>query len=123
MRNGTSTGVPEPDYHPYLVVGDFNGDGYVDFAVVVDNTSKLENNFVNASTLLVFNGPFSGKIKSPAFIQSDMELGDNTIFFGPTLPNEHKPIGFALAPFNSEPTVLLIPHKNTYKWKAFEMGE
>ena len=123
IRNGTSTGIPEPDYHPYLVVGDFNGDGYVDFAVVVDDIAKLEKNFVNASTLLVFNGPFSGKIKSPAFIQSDMDLGDNTLFFGPTLPNEHKPVGFALAPFNSEPTVLLIPHKNTYEWKAFEMGE
>ena len=55
MRQGQG-GVwkPVPDYRPYVVRGDFNGDGAFDFAVAVVNTSKADHKFA----LLVFNGPF-----------------------------------------------------------------
>jgi hypothetical protein len=33
--------TPYPDYHPYVVTGDFNSDGVRDFAVVVVDRQKL----------------------------------------------------------------------------------
>src|SRR5579859_2902071 len=57
--------APAPDYHPYVIAGDFNGDHIRDFAVVVVDGSKASSNFA----LLVFNGPFGGRPHSPAFIK------------------------------------------------------
>ena len=52
---------PDPDYQPYVVSGDFNGDGVTDFAVVVINARK-DHDF----TMLVFNGPADmSNIRSP----------------------------------------------------------
>jgi hypothetical protein len=48
---------PVPDYHPYIATGDFNGDGAEDFAVVLIDRTKQEQNFA----LIVFNGPFNSE--------------------------------------------------------------
>jgi hypothetical protein len=70
---------PVPDYHPYIATGDFNGDGAEDFAVVVVERSKQENNFA----LIVFNGPFKSETASPAFMQSGLDLKYQGLFYGP----------------------------------------
>ncbi|MGH6871882.1 MAG: hypothetical protein ACREHE_10275 [Rhizomicrobium sp.] len=51
MRRHGSGGWPQPDYQPYLAVGDFNGDGEKDFAVVVVDAS-------GGARVAIFNGPF-----------------------------------------------------------------
>ena len=47
-------GKPVPDYHPYVAVGDLNGDEKTDFAVVLVDTAKTSKAF----TLVIFNGSF-----------------------------------------------------------------
>jgi hypothetical protein len=50
MRSGSDGEKPVPDYHPYIASGDFNGDGAIDFAVMVIGTRKPHD-----FTMLVFN--------------------------------------------------------------------
>jgi hypothetical protein len=57
------------DYHPYIAIGNFNGHGVEDFAVVVVDRSKKEKNFA----LVVFNGPFKSASASPAFMESGLD--------------------------------------------------
>jgi hypothetical protein len=95
---------PVPDYHPYVVTGDFNGDGVEDFAAVLIDRSKQEKNFA----LIVFNGPFT---LSPAFVQSGMDLKYFGLFYGPPRP---KPYRLLLGPFDSDSGVLLMPHGRRY---------
>jgi hypothetical protein len=92
-----------PNFHPYYVVGDFNGDRHTDFAVVVirgfDN-SKRE--------VAIFNGPFStDAAKAPAYL-SGKYVG--ALFFGSPRP---KPWRLIVGPFESEGS-LLIPKGSTY---------
>jgi hypothetical protein len=99
---------PVPDYHPYMVSGDFNGDGVLDFAVFVVNrrTRKFK--------LLVFNGPFSYADVSPAFASEDGGFDARQAFFyGPPRP---KPYRLLIGPFESDNSVLLIPNGQTYKY-------
>src|SRR3989442_5262609 len=99
---------PVPDYHPYTATGDFNGDGVEDFAVVVIERSKQENNFA----LVVFNGPFKSETASPAFMQSGLDLKYQGLFYGPPRP---KPYRLLLGRFESDSGVVLIPHGRGYK--------
>ena len=73
---------PVPDYHPYIVSGDFNGDGETDFAVVVVSRSRRTHNF----KLLVFNGPFESPNVAPAFVDSDLERHRPWIVLWPAPP-------------------------------------
>jgi len=108
MRTGYSgTWTPYPDYHPYVVTGDFNSDGVTDFAVVVIDSSKVTNNFV----LLVFNGPFGSKPKAPAYSESDLHLRNQGMSFGPPRP---KPYRVVIGPFESDNTFILVPKGGTY---------
>jgi hypothetical protein len=100
---------PVRDYHPYLITGDFNGDGAEDFAVVLVDRSKQEKNFA----LIVFNGPFRSETSSPAFFQSGMDLKYMGLFYGPPRP---KPYRLGLGPFESDSGGLLIPHGRGYQW-------
>ena len=100
---------PVPDYHPYAVTGDFNGDAVEDFAVVVVDRSKQEKNF----TLVVFNGPFKSGIAKPAFIQSGLDLRGYGPFYGPPRP---RPYRLLLGRFESDSGSLLVPHGSGYKW-------
>ncbi len=97
---------PVPDYHPYTAVGDFNGDGVEDFAVVVVGRSGKEDSY----TLLVFNGPFKSGVASPAFMQSRLSRS-YALFYGPPRP---KPYRLLVGRFNSDSGVLLIPHGGGY---------
>ena len=99
---------PVPDYHPYIGTGDFNGDGVEDFAVVVVERSKLENNFA----LVVFNGPFKLETASPAFIKSGLDLKYQGLTYGPPRP---KPYRLLLGRFESDSGSLLIPHGRSYR--------
>ena len=99
---------PVPDYHPYVVTGDFNGDGIEDFAVVVIERSKQKNSF----ELLIFNGPLkSGAL--PAFTESGLDLKHQGLFYGPPRP---KPYRLLLGRFESDSGSLLLPSGHSYKW-------
>jgi len=100
---------PVPDYHPYTVTGDFNGDGVEDFAVVLVDSQKKEKNFA----LIVFNGPFKPGAVSPAFMESGMDLKYAGLFYGPPRP---KPYRLLLGPFESDSGSLLIPRGHGYRW-------
>jgi hypothetical protein len=119
LRKGSATDTPEPDYNPYLVVGDFRGNGQVDFAIVLNDLSRRENNYLDYEVLVVFNGPFHGKDKSPAFIQNNMEMADYALFFSP----QAKRFGIGIAQFNADIAIHLIPTHNTYKFEQHEQGD
>ena len=102
---------PVPGYQPYVTSGDFNGDGQVDFAVVVLNQSKGKRQF----TLLVFNGPFESSEGAPAFVDSDLDLKGSGLFYGPPRPTPYR---LVIGRFESEGTTLL-PHGATYRKESF----
>ncbi len=104
---------PVPDYHPYVVTGDFNGDGVEDFAVVLVGRTKQQKNFA----LIVFNGPFKAATLSPAFMESGMDLQNTGLFYGPPRP---KPYRLLLGRFESDSGALLIPHGRGYQWDESE---
>jgi hypothetical protein len=112
MRLGSS-GVwkPAPGYHPYVVSGDFNGDGETDFAVVVVKRSKREHTF----SLLVFNGPFESSDVAPAFLDTDLDLKGSGLFYGPPRP---KPYRLVVGRFEAEGEIL-IPHGRKYRYESF----
>lgn len=114
MRAGVGgVWAPVPDYHPYIATGDFNGDGVEDFAVVLIDRTKQENNFA----LVAFNGPFKSETLSPAFMQSSLDLKYYGLFYGPPRP---KPYRLLLGRFESDSGTLLIPHGRAYKWDDSE---
>jgi hypothetical protein len=101
---------PVPSYQPYYVMGDFNGDGNEDFAVVVISNKKSTKRFV----LLVFNAPFDGSATpKPSFVSEPMNLASKGLFFGPPRP---KPYRLIIGPFESEGEMLL-PKGNAYIWE------
>jgi hypothetical protein len=104
MRRGYGgTWKPNPDFHPYYVAGDFNGDGHTDFAVVVIGGSTSSTREV-----AIFNGPFSpSTAKSPVYL-SGKRAG--ALFFGPP---RSKPWRLIVGPFESEGS-LLMPKGSTY---------
>jgi hypothetical protein len=104
---------PQPNYHPYIATGDFNGDGVEDFAVILIDRSKQEKNFA----LVLFNGPFRSERQSPAFFQSGMDLKYYGLVYGPPRP---KPYRLLLGPFESDSGALLIPHGRGYRWDDTE---
>jgi hypothetical protein len=97
-----------PDYHPYVVTGDFNSDGVEDFAAVLIDRSKTAKNF----TLLIFNGPYGSKPSAPAYIESGFDLRGQGMSFGPPRP---KPYRVVVGPFESDNTFILVPKGHTYK--------
>ena len=106
-KAGTDGWEPVPDYRPYIATGDFNGDGTVDFAVVLIDRSKRDRNF----SVAVFNGPYQGRVQSPAFLKSGFSLRHGGLFFGPPRP---KPYRLVIGNFNAG-GVVLMPHRNTYR--------
>ena len=99
---------PVRDYHPYVATGDFNGDGTEDFAVVVIDRTKKDENFA----LVVFNGPFETEEASPAFFKKGLDLEARGLFFGPPRP---KPYRLVMGPFESDNTVVLVPYGRSYR--------
>lgn len=96
-----------PDYIPYQVTGDFNGDGYEDFAAVVVRTSDKGNNFA----LLVFNGPFQSESATPAFVKEGLDLRYKGLFYGPPRP---RPYRLVVGRFESDTGLTLVPRGRSY---------
>jgi hypothetical protein len=79
IRAGWGGERPVPDYNPYRVAGDFNGDGVEDIAVVVVKRSDRAHGFA----LLVFSRDSKGTGLSLAFSKMDLDLQGQGLFFGP----------------------------------------
>ena len=105
--------TPVPDYRPYAATGDFNGDGVIDFAIVVIDSSKSTKNFA----LLVFNGPFGSKPATPVFIEPGLDLRGQGLFYGPPRP---KPYRLVVGHFESDNTAILVPRGRIYKLQGNE---
>lgn len=102
MRTVGTYDGPTPDYDPYTRVGDFRHNGQLDFAVVViDGKQQTEG------TLLIFDGPFQGEAKRPAFVGGIGHVPRVAIFKSPKGP---WPV---VGEFESEGCVYL-PRKATY---------
>jgi|SRR5579871_1768971 len=97
---------PVPDFHPYIVTGDFNGDGVDDFAVVLMNNANQNNNYA----IVVFNGPFVKDTVEPAFVIAGLDLRFQAFFYGPP---HIKPYRLLVGRFGTEGTPL-IPSGATY---------
>jgi hypothetical protein len=100
---------PVPDYHPYAVSGDLNGDGKIDFAIAV-----VRKNAPRKFTILVFNGPIKSIDDAPSFVDADLDLTRVGFFYGPPRP---KPYRLVLGEFESEGSVL-VPKGRTYRWQS-----
>jgi hypothetical protein len=104
-----------PEYQPYYLVGDLNGDGHKDFAIVVVMPGKSAKRFI----LLVFNGPFQpAKPQQPSFVSGPMDLAGQGLFFGPPRP---RPYRLLVGGFESEGRVLL-PRGSGYAWSPSSHG-
>ncbi len=100
-----------PNYKPYSVVGDFNGDGQKDLAIVVITPFTAAKRF----QLLIFNGPFPGaQSHKPAFVSEFLDLTGQGLFFGPPRP---KPYRLLVGGFESE-GMLLVPKGKGYVWDS-----
>lgn len=99
---------PVPDYHPYAVSGDFNGDGEVDFAVAV-----IRTNAAHKFTILVFNGPIKSVDDPPSFVEADSNLTGTGFFYGPPRP---RPYRLVVGAFESE-GYILVPKGRTYRFQ------
>ena len=100
---------PVPQYEPYYVVGDLNGDGQKDFAVAVIGPGQSSKRF----RILVYNGPFVGSAShNPAFVSEPLDLNGQGLFFGQPRP---KPYRLLVGGFESE-GILLIPKGKGYVW-------
>lgn len=100
------------DYHPYYIVGDFNGDGKKDFAVALteleaDEEGRAEQKF----KVLVFNGPFSRRTALPAFEKDELNLRDGGLFFGPP---RKQPYRLFIGLFGNDQGLTLIPRGRKY---------
>jgi hypothetical protein len=92
-RGSGGAWAPNPNFHPYYAVGDFNSDGQPDFAVVL--IGAAEKKYV-----AIFNGPFSqNSASSPAYLDHK-HVG--ALFFGAPRP---KPWRLLVGPFESEGTL------------------
>ncbi|HEX8609286.1 MAG TPA: hypothetical protein VF679_11655 [Pedobacter sp.] len=72
------------NYHPYYTVGDFNGDGREDFAVVLIHELKPSKKFSFA--IAVFNTSASMSFsKEPSFFTRAYDLSKSSLFFNTNL--------------------------------------
>lgn len=108
MKSGSDTWPPIRDYQPYVVSGDFRGNGIIDFAVAVIDHSSAKDGF----TLLVFDGPFRSVNTDPVFVERGLDLKYKGFFYGPPRP---KPYHLVIGPFESDNTCILDPQGSKYR--------
>jgi hypothetical protein len=108
MRSGyDGLWKPIPNYHPYAIRGDFNGDGVEDYAAILVNTKD------HSYALIIFNGPFNREATDPAFFKAGLDLKGKGLFYGPPRP---KPFRLIMGSFEGE-GAMLIPLGHSYKLK------
>lgn len=105
VRKSGPWGEPVPDFEPYTLVGDFRKNGHLDLAVVV---TKIEP-YDAEGVLVIFDGPFRGVGKQPAFIGSVGYLEHAALF----LTQEDKLLIFGA--FESEGCVFQPKHRTYAK--------
>lgn len=100
-RTGSEwSGAAVPDYHPYILVGDFRGNGVADFAVMFRRADKRD-----AAFLAIFDGPFPNR-HAPAYLGYVGTLAHLALFQGET--------GVTVSAFESEGCAY-IPSGKTYR--------
>src|SRR5256885_3255328 len=98
------------DYHPYYIVGDFNGDGKQDFAIaLIEMESEAEGRGVQKFVVAVFNAPFNSRKISPTFFKDNLNLRDGGLFF-----RRNHPDRLFIGLFSSDDRLTLIPHGQKY---------
>jgi hypothetical protein len=98
---------PMPDYHPYVVTGDFNNDGATDFAIVLIDRGKPAGQYA----VLIFSGPLRVPDQRPAFFKAGLDLKYHGFFYGPP---RKKPYRLVLGRFEAEGEIF-VPEGGTYK--------
>ena len=86
--------VGNPEYHPYYVLGDFNGDGRLDVAIGVGKRG-LSGKF---SVLIIDNYEAQHAPIGGGFLSRPFDIGE-ALFFGPPRP---KPYSLLVGHFDSE---------------------
>jgi hypothetical protein len=100
------------DYHPYYVVGDFNGDGKKDFAVAaIEIEADAEGRANQRFVVAVFNAPFTRRKPEPAYEKDALVLRDGGLFFGPP---RLKPYRLFVGLFGSDQGLTLVPKGKKY---------
>lgn len=109
MRRGSGgLWTPVPDYQPYVATGDFNADGFADFAVVVVERRRPDDGF----SLLVFNGTAGGWLARPAFEGPTRRMAFRGLFWGPPRP---RPYRLNMGAFESDTGATLVPDGRGYR--------
>jgi hypothetical protein len=95
----TTQGVwkADPGYHPYYVIGDFDGDGQEDIAIGVNRRSESKK-----FQVLIINGYRSGGTCAYLSPKFDFDWG---LFFGPP---RSKPYRLLVGPFNTDVGTLFL---------------
>lgn len=103
--------VSGANYHPYYVVGDFNGDGKTDFAVALIEVEESGERVTQKFVVAVFNAPFSSRIAEPSFEKDNLNLRDGGLFFGPP---RSRPYRLFIGVFASDRGLTLEPRGRKY---------
>ena len=85
----------QPAYHPYFVVGDFNGDRKADAAVAVTTDHRLFR-------VLIVDGGGGG----PIYLSPDFKPGE-MLFFGAPRP---QPWRLLIGRYGTDTVAMLLPH-------------
>ena len=100
----------QPKYHPFYMVGDFNGDGADDFAVVVYQKGAKLN--VSVVIFEAHRGASASESEHvPKIVQVPYDLEEVGLFFGEPRPKPHR---LGIGPFESEGGIF-VPRGNTYR--------
>jgi hypothetical protein len=97
---------PNPDYHPYYIVGDFRGEGVEDVAV-----GLISHQWPNKFRVLIIHGAPPNGRAAKAFLSEQLDFRQG-LFYGPPRP---KPWRLGVGPFESD-GVTFEPTRDGYRF-------